>query len=302
MRIVFVKEEKENSIELKPLNILSGPNNIGKSEMLEYLYFGFSGKLKSQFIADGNIVNRNDLFLLYISEADSLDNEKLLGAKSMIRQNMDITFNSLPEKSVSMLNSQVQQLQDLMIQEILPSLTLNDNLTVDISFNIMDILGKFSSVVYNEMSLMSLSYSQKRLSYFKMCLKLLKDINQKSVLFIDGYDNGLSKYEADKLLIYIKEEIKNTSITLILTSTNYYNDYTNLFCGENNISNNILLFDQALQKLADIQGDKITELKDLYNTCEIESLFSKHNIYTNAIECYMSNKELHENYKNILNV
>lgn len=302
MRITCINKQTECYIELQSCNILSGPNNIGKTEMMNYLYSGFQGKLKQKFVVDGNEVEKDEFYAFLITETDSLDNEKLLGSKSIIRQNIDETYGSLEDNKIEQFNEEIKKLKKMMDDDLLPKLTLNDSLSIDVSFSITDILSKFASVVYDEIELSKLSYSTKRIAYFKMYINLLLQMNQKSVLFIDGFDNGLSRYEAIEFVEFIKTNTNDSPITIILSCSHYYETMTNLYCGEGIITNDLLLYDVALEKLAQEMSEDAGDLKTLYDKSELDELICKHSIFKNAINCYMSNRKINLDYVNLLNV
>lgn len=302
MRITCINKDTDNSFDLKSVNLLSGPNNVGKTLVMDYLYNGYQGKLKKKFIVDGNEVSKDEYYTFLITETDSLDNEKLLGSKSIVKQNVSETFGSLEQTSIELLSEQITRLQELIEREVLSNLTLSSGLSINVSLNVEDVISKFSSVIYNEIGLSLLSYSTKRLAYFKMYINLLLQLNQKSILLIDGFDNGLSKYEAKQFLSYLDEAACGQPLTIILSSVNYYDGISNLYCGENKITNHLLLREAAVDKLAVILSEDAKDFWELYDQKEIDELLNKHQIYINAISCYMSNKQIHTDYVNVLNV
>lgn len=209
VKIQFLYKKQLNTLEIKNFFVLYGANQSGKSQLMDLFCQGFQGKLKNSFLLDGKEVEKNEFHVLQIGEYQSFLDEMKLGTKSFIKNQIEERIENISDKIMNLKNELSISVKD----ELLSKFEFIQNVDFEFDIKLNDLI--FKNISFNTNS----SFSNLR----KLLIKTkLYQLPQKiGVLIIDYFDLGLSNYERDLMIKFLKNYSKENEITIIVSTSNF---------------------------------------------------------------------------------
>ena len=293
MRLIMnSKDFTDMSVYIDKLNVIIGPNASGKTTLVNILANGFGGKMKKQFIYNGNEVGANDFFVYYIGECDTLDKERLLGSKTELKSLIDSSIGKLDEDECKVVTDKIDELKRAIQIYIFDSVEVNEGISINLDFSIDNLVGKFAEINYNEQALAKLSMSDKRIAYIHLYLDIIRRINQPSILIVDGIDNYLSEYATDKLINDIHCVCNDFPCTAFITTNRIQKIGNPLYVYNGIVENNLIVQEELYKYLACERGEDSTDFNNYYSDDEKQRIICKSNVVNKCIRCFLGDVEI----------
>lgn len=266
------------SIEIGNLNQIISGNGMGKTMFLNTLRNSFEGKEKD-FALDGKSISKDDYFIYYIGENDSLYLEKNLSTKSLLRNEIK---SILIDKSeiVKDYSNKLSKLSDDINNDLL-KLELSDNIELNIKLDLNELIIKYSDIYVNNTSLDQMSYTSKRMSYINLIINRIIDLSRPCVLLIDEPFSNLDDYNTNEIIHLLKETATNNDVLIFITSSKKsIPGFNPIYTNKNEISNSIL------------KDNDYYEMISLYNKCSYDEAYE----YTTEEELAKIKCDFNEKY------
>lgn len=123
----------------------------------------FWREIDKKKLVDGEIVNKTKYDVYYIKNIDTLDVEKALSAKTIIRRKIKEILLDLEEVNISAINEDINKLKDNLYNRVISKID-EDSIKLDLDINYEELITKFSNIKVNENSIDSMGYKAKRLA------------------------------------------------------------------------------------------------------------------------------------------
>lgn len=223
-----------NSINFNEFNIVYGGNGAGKTEIFTKLMDGFSGKLKNQFLVNGNSVLKNEYSVLSISESDNFYEELKLSNKSYLKKEIEERISNFLDDDLVKLKIEIEE---EIKKKILFQFDFLDDVSIDFRLNLSEIIIK--NIILNSDYQFGYSFSQLRKSQINTILN--QDINENTIILVDHFDMGLSNFEREELMKRFRSLCEVYRCTIILFTSNFSEfTYYDKFVVNRNLYNSII--------------------------------------------------------------
>lgn len=210
MKIQSILGNQMFSIQLNHFEVIFGGNNHGKTSFIELLYDGFSGKLKKNFLINGEVVEKNQFQVFRIDEYNSFLEEMKIGSKSLLKTTLEERVSNVSKE----LKEMKQQFETKINEELMYSLDFSDDVTLDFKIDLEEMVLKNTRVKEKEYSFSSL-----RKLYIETKIHQLSDVV--GVLLIDHFDLGFSSYERNQMIKYLKHVALTKNVLVVVTTSNF---------------------------------------------------------------------------------
>ena len=288
MNIVYKINEIENYIQNNNIVYLLGPNQSGKTYLLNLLKDGFSGKNKD-FSVNNIPVNKNEFKVLYYDDTTDFNSEfKFTKTNTFIEL---IYNNVLSQINDTKILKEVNELFDKIDVKVNNFLDLNINkkqeekICFDIEItDVNDIIDKFTNIYIDNYLLKDSNMprsTRRKLIYNLLLFELNKSKNYTNIVFIDNFDLYLDTENTKKIISMIEKYSKNNNTFFFLSSSN-------------NIYN--LIKDKA--SIYHVHNNFITHISDLSYFVEkaiLKEQYNKLNTDISYDEFVIENSELYKN-------
>lgn len=293
-----------SSLQLERINLLLGGNGVGKTKFCEILYNGFSGKLKDAFLIDGNPVEKNVYKIFYVNEYSDFLDEVKLGAKSILKKELNHTIDDLEKNK--MIQEDINKLQKGVVEFISENLELMPNMNFKMDFDIRELILKHMEFSYENIDQEALSYSFLRVAYIQVVLNYLKNYDENCILIIDGFDNGLSQYSKLKLLKEIENALKNSKASVVLTSVDaslYQCEINKLYIYKNKIIEKLSELIEPYEMISVLEKETKEDIKKYMLKEEVDLYFeSSSTHYEYLISNYICSNVSVESFEKIFDI
>ncbi len=288
MNIAYKYDNKEQYIQNDGVVYILGPNQSGKTFLLNLLKEGFYGK-NQEFIVDNILVNKNDFKIIFFDDTTDFNGEFKFTKTNIFREL--IYSNVLKKINDTKLLKDVNDLFDEIDSKVNNFLDLNINkkqeekINFDIEINdVNEIIDKFTNIYVDNYLLKDSNIprsTKRKLIYNLLLFELNKSKERTNVVFIDNFDLYLD-IENTKKVINMLEKYSRNNNTFFFLST----------------SNNIYSFIRDKSNIYHISKKNISHVKDLKSIVQkaiLKYQYSKSNTKTNLEEFINQNTELFRN-------
>jgi len=228
MNIVFNNDGKENYITNNGIVYLLGPNQCGKTYILNMLKNGFSSKEKN-FLVDNMQVNKNRFNVMYYDDTTDFNNEFKFSKSNLFREL--IYTSALSDSSKAKLLKEINTLFDNLDNKVNQYLDININKKQEnkVSFeveidDINDIIDKFTNIYVDNYLIKSNNMPRsikRKMIYNLMLFGLKKSCSQENIVIIDNFDLYLDNDNTQKIIKLLEDyHNKNDSTYFFLSSCN----------------------------------------------------------------------------------
>ncbi len=228
MDIVFKNENRENYIKNNGIVYLLGPNQCGKTHILNLIKDGFLGKNRD-FIVNNASINKNDYNVIYYDDTTDFSNEFKFTKTNIFREL--IYSKVLDNISEAKLLKEVNQLFDRIDTKVNEFLEINVNkkqeekINFDIEIDdVNEIIDKFTNIYIDNYLIKDTNIprsKRRKLIYNLLLLELKKSSSNYNIVFIDNFDLYLDYTNTKKIIKMLENyHIKNSNTYFFLTSSN----------------------------------------------------------------------------------
>lgn len=226
--IVFKNGDKECYVQNKGVVYLLGPNQSGKTYLLDLIKDGFSGKHKS-FLVDNMIINKSDYNVIYYDDITDFTGEFKFTKTNLFREL--IYTNVLSNINETKILRDVNELFDKIDSKVNQFLEINVNkkqeekINFDIEItDVNEIIDKFTNIYVDNYLIKdsNIPRSKKRkLIYNLLLFELNKSKSSTNIVCIDNFDLYLDFENTKKVINMLTEyHKKNENTYFFLSSSN----------------------------------------------------------------------------------
>ncbi|MDR3214895.1 MAG: hypothetical protein LBT75_01275 [Bacilli bacterium] len=281
MNIIFnTNEFGEQSFETSKINYFFSYNNSGKTLFSNIINNGFSGIMKKSFIYNGEIINKDDFIIYYIGDLDTMENEKNLNSKSLIKNSLDFALDTLEEDTLIKLNNLTSELNVIINDCIISNIETIAGIQLKVSFDFDKLINKNSFFTINDNELSITSFSVKRTKYFNLILNEIKRNKVKTVLIIDELFLGLDDRNSQSVLNQLIDLGVTENCLIFFTGSKIFTNNNNiniLFLNDNKINSFRDDFIK-LKMVAEFEDISIDDCKRFYYDEEVEKIINKNQL------------------------
>ena len=284
MRIQLLDYDVDNnSIYVDNINHIISYNGGGKTKLCDLLYEGFEGKLTKKILVDGEIVNKTKYDVYYIKDIDTLDVEKALSAKTIIRRKIKEILLDLEEVNISAINEDINKLKDNLYNRVISKID-EDSIKLDLDINYEELITKFSNIKVNENSIDSMSYTAKRLAYIDLVINQINLSVKDTILIIDEFNIGLSLHN-QKLVLKKLKGLKRCKV--FISSSSIIDVKNTIYVRVNKVTNNIINRNEVIEVIAFKEKCKVDDVIELYSDQEIDDFITYNNILETVLTKFL---------------
>lgn len=226
-------KEHFNNTNFSKFNIIYGGNGSGKTEIFTKLIDGFSGKLKNQFLVNGNSVLKNDYLVLSIGELDNFLEEIKFSNKSYLKKEIERRILDFLDDDLFNLQSKIEK---SIKDKILFQFDFLNDVSIDFKLDLNEIIIK--NIKLNSKHQFGYSFSQLRKLQINTILH--QNVNENTIILIDHFDMGLSRFETELLIKKFYDLCDVYGCTIILFTSNFSSfSYYDKFVINRNLYNNV---------------------------------------------------------------
>lgn len=281
MKIIFKDKNKEIQLENNQLLHILSPNGFGKTTLINTLYDGLKGKLKDKFLVDGNVVDKDEYFILLISDNLTIDIETAWTTKSILKNEIDLLeLDGYQEEIVD----KIDEINNL-IESFLKS-KLNYDIELNVDLSIDKILKKNLKITYHDYDVDMMSFSEKRLLLIDLYLEILSNSHKKKILLVDEFALNLSKPNIRRLINKLNQY--NDIIIFITSSYGKVNDEDCWYFNDNGYCNELIDYKEYFMQENNISSS--VQLEKYYLKEELESFKVDPKIYQEVENYFFEQK------------
>lgn len=227
-------DNQEVNINLDKNILLTGKNSLFKTELINDLYNGFSGKYKSMSV-NGNRIDSKDYNVILINEDTDFSNEFKFTRNNSLKQMIyNDVIDKINEKKMIDYTNEIFDIIDNKINKLLDR-KINKNYDNNLSFqievpDINSIIDKFTNIYIDDLLLddRKITKSMKRKLLYQLYFwEIEMNSSKTNIVIIDNFDVYLGSSEIIELLLKINK-LSNTNCHFILSSSSNIFEFINL--------------------------------------------------------------------------
>lgn len=292
MKIIFKDKNKEIQLENKQLLHILSPNGFGKTTLINTLYDGLKGKLKDKFLVNGNVVDKDEFFVLLINDNLTIDIETAWSTKSILKSEIDLLeLDGYQEEIVDKIEEVNNLIESFLKSKINYDIELNVDLSID------KILKKNLKITYHDYDVEKMSFSEKRLLLIDLYLEILNNSYKKKILLIDEFALNLSKPNIRKLIN--KLGMSNDIFIFITSSLGKVNDEDCWYFNDKGYTNELINYKEYFKIKNNISSTE--QLNKYYSQEELDSIIIDQEIYQEVENYFFEHKIDNTLFYKILN-
>lgn len=232
MKINYIFDDEIKHIDLKNITYILGPNQSGKSFILNFLKDCFEGKNKD-FTVNGCCVSKGEFEVIFLKDSDSFETQFKFAKTNIFKELIynDILLKTNEKKILYEVNKIFNVIDD-KVNKVL-NYKINKNLNEKISFdieidNIDTIIDKFTNIYINDYLLHEdeIPRSVKRKLIYNLLFFRLDFIKDKSIIvLIDDFDLFLDRNNTIEIINKLSKKFNNCNMDIhfiMTTSNNIY--------------------------------------------------------------------------------
>lgn len=288
MDIVFKNEGKDNYIKNNGIIYILGPNQCGKTHILNLIKDGFLGKNKDILVNNMNI-NKSDYNVIYYDDTTDFSNEFKFNKTNIFR---DLIYSKVLDNiSETKLLKEVNNLFDRIDAKVNQFLDINVNkkqeekINFDIEIDdINEIIDKFTNIYIDNYLIKDSNISRskrRKLIYNLLLFELKKSNTNYNVVFIDNFDLYLDLENTKKVINMLTEyHNKNNNTYFFLTSSN------NIF--------EFIEYKMSIYHIHNYHLTHIDNMEDIVTNCFIKVSYLKQKSNEEYEKFYLDNVDLYK--------
>lgn len=278
MIIKTIFNNKIQRINIEKITLFYGPNNCGKTKLLQTFNDGFSGKLKKDFLVNHLEVDKTQYDVVYIDDKSDINDHLKLTNKSLIKAFIKDYYED--EKIKQLLNIIDCNLKN-GLQEFNNFINSNINTNIESEINIAltiketeinELIDSLVCLTFNNNpSLSSSGLRRELITYFAM-QKGVKD----KIIIIDNFDN---EFDLNHTLDFIMKITTSNDNIFFILSTNksisfkyIYLNHINYYFIQSDSLLNFNNLNEIIRICLAIHQNNHDDLNYLYTDDEIEKI------------------------------